>query len=191
MSQSNPLQSRFASLLACLVLMALAVGLAGCDDKVEETDQGGVILLVEFTESTFRVPVNSTTVVSLETVTLDNIVAIPGGPSSNLMDIRLETLEFTYSRADTGTRVPPPFIFRLVGTVPANGQLTYTGLPIMSVDQLRNPPLSDLLFENGAVDAETGSDTIIVDVTVQAFGRTLGGEDVASERRTQTFEFVP
>ncbi|MEM9552990.1 MAG: hypothetical protein AAGC60_01940 [Acidobacteriota bacterium] len=180
-----------ARILTALLLALAAVGLLGCEDSIEDTDQGGVALQLEFVDSLFRVGVNDTDLVALDTVTIDNVVVRPNGAQSNLMDVQLDTLEFTYTRADTGTRVPPPFVFRVVGVVPVGGNLSYTGLPIMTSDQLRNPPLSDLLFENGAVDAETGSSTITINVTLRAFGRTLGGEEVASSPRTQTIEFVP
>ena len=107
------------------------------------------------------------------------------------MDVQLNVIEVTFSRADTGTRVPPPFVFNVIGTVPVGGTLTYSDLPIMSTDQLRSLPLADLLFENGAIDRETGASTIKLNVSVRVFGRTVGGDDVASNSRTQTIEFVP
>ena len=172
----------------------VAVGLlalVGCTDRVGEIDSGGVALEVEFTDSVFRVAVNETDLLSLPTVNINSVLTNSGGASSSLMDIELNTIEITYSRADTGTRAPVPFVYNVVGTVPAGGELTYTDLPVMTLDQLRGPPLSDLLFQNGARDSETGASVIKINLTMRVFGKTVAGVDVASVARTQTFEFVP
>lgn len=174
-----------------LLTIALAVAAFGCAERVEERDTGGVLLEVEFVDSVFRVGVNDGDLVSLETVTINSIVSNTNQPTSQLMDVQLNTVEITYSRADSGTTVPPPFVYNVVGTVPVGGQLTYTGMPILSTDQLNRPPLSDLLFQNGAVDRETGLSIVKLNVTIRVFGQTVAGTDVASVPRSQTLEFVP
>ncbi|MEM7677072.1 MAG: hypothetical protein AAF449_13805 [Myxococcota bacterium] len=128
---------------------------------------------------------------TLDTVTIDSISVLQGGQTSSLMNVRLETIELTYSRNDTGSRVPPAFVYQLTGSIPVDGTLTFNNLPIMTAEQLQNPPLSDLLFENGAVDRETGAQIVKINVTIRVFGTTLGGTDVVSAPATQTFEFVP
>ena len=167
------------------------IALMGCTDNVGEVDTGGVALQVEFVDSVFRVGVNDTDILALPTIQIDNITTRPGGATSSLMDVDLNTVEIVYSRADTGTRVPVPFVFNVVGLVPSGGQLTFNDLPVMTVDQLRGEPLADLLFQNGARDSETGASVIKIKLTIRFFGRTLGGFDVASAPRSQTFEFVP
>ena len=107
------------------------------------------------------------------------------------MNVQLRSLDVTYTRADTGTRVPPPFFFNTIGTVPVGGTLTLSNYPIMSVEQTRSPPLSDLLVVNGGFDRETGNTFIRLNVTFRVFGTTLAGTTVASQPRTETFEFVP
>lgn len=174
-----------------LTAIMLLIVFAGCTERAGETDTGGILLEVEFDQSTFRIGVNDTDLVTLPQVTIDSIVSRPGGGSSSLMDVQLNTIELTYQRADTGTRVPLPFVYNVVGTVPAGGQLSYSNIPIMTVEQLRGEPLADLLFQNGAVDSETGASIIKLNVTMRVFGQTLAGVDVASVPRSQTFEFVP
>lgn len=174
-----------------ILALAAALVFLGCNDRVDETDTGGVLLEVEFENTVYRVPVNSTTLVQIETVNINSVVAQPGGPSSSLMDVQLETLEVVFSRADTGTRVPPPFYFNVISTVPVGGNLNYDNLPIMSFDQLDRPPLSDLKFQNGAVDRETGASVVKLFATVRVYGKTVSGKNVSSTPRTQTIEFVP
>ncbi len=178
---------------AILRILALAAALVfvGCNDRVDETDSGGVLLEMEFEDFSYRVSVNSASLVQIETVQINSIVAQPGGASSQLMDVQLEMIEVVYSRADTGTRVPPPFYVNVISTVPVGGELTYTNMPIMSFDQLNRVPLSDLKFENGAVDRETGASVVKLFATIRAYGKTVSGKNVSSPPRTQTFEFVP
>lgn len=174
-----------------LIAIAVFIAFTGCTDRVGEIDSGGVILEVEFEDTTFRVGVNETDLLALDTVTIDSVVSRPNGGTSTLMDVQLDTIELTYSRVDTGTRTPVPFVYNVVGTVPVGGQLTFNGLPVMTVEQLRAEPLADLLFENGAVDSETGAQIIKINITMRVLGKTLAGYDVASTPRSQTFEFVP
>lgn len=177
-------------LLRLLALSAALVFL-GCNDRVDETDSGGVLLEMQLQNTVYRVSVNDDDIVQIPTVVLNSVVARPGGNTSALMDIQLQTIEVIFTRADTGTRVPPPFYISLVGTVPAGSTLSYTNMPIMSLDQLNRAPLSDLKFENGAFDRETGASLVKLYATFRAYGRTLSGKNVASQPRTQTFEFVP
>jgi 3-keto-L-gulonate-6-phosphate decarboxylase len=55
--------------------------------------------------------------------------------------------------------------------------------------QLQNPPLSDLLAVNGGVDRETGAETILLDVSIVFFGRTLSGDEVQSSPLRKTVQF--
>lgn len=181
----------FPTQLVRLLLAVLLLGsLAACDDAPDEAD-GGVLLVVEFTDAPARVGVNDQDVVTLETLDIDSVTVNPEAGTSDLMDVLLDTMEVTYTRADTGTRTPVPYVIELLGTVPVGGTLTYSGIPVLSRDQMRSPPLSDLLFENGGVDSETGKSSIRLNVQVRVFGRTVGGSEVASAPRAQTIEFVP
>ena len=173
-----------------LLLLALALVVLGCEERTEETDTGGVLLEVEFMDSLFRVGVEESEVVTIPTITINSIIADPTGASSSLMDVQLRSYQVTFSRADTGTRVPPTFFFNIIGTVPVGGTLTLSDFPILSTEQTRSPPLSDLLIANGGFDRETGQTTIRLNVIFQAFGTTLTGTRVASQPRTQTMEFV-
>ena len=178
---------------ATLKILALAAALVflGCNDRVDEVDSGGVLLEVEFEETLFRIGVNSTSLVQIPSININSIIARPSGAGSQLMDVQLDLLEVSFTRLDTGTRVPPPFYLNVISTVPAGGTLTYDDLPIMSLDQLNRPPLSDLKFENGGFDRETGASVVKLLATVRVYGKTVSGKNVASTPRSQSFEFVP
>lgn len=176
--------------LRIVLPLLLVATLLGCSD-LEETDNGGVFLSVEFQNVPGRIGVNDTDQVTIQTINIDSIVVNPSGGTSDLMNVQIDLYEVVFSRNDTGTRTPPSFIFRRAGVVPVDGTLTLNNFPIMSVEQMRSPPLADLLFENGGVDVETGSSAIKVNATFTVFGRTIGGQEVASTPRTETLEFVP
>ncbi len=174
----------------CAVLMLVLLVL-GCEERTERNDSGGVLLTVEWVNFPIRVSVNSTDAVQIGTIDIDSIVVNPSRPTSSLMNVEIDTFEVTFTRVDGGTRTPTPYVVKLLGTVPVGGTLTYTNLPVMSIGQMRNPPLSDLLFINGGFDKETRSSYILMNVEVRVFGRTLSGDAVASVPRSQTLEFVP
>ena len=94
------------------------------------------------------------------------------------------------NKADTGTRVPPTLVRTFPGVIPVNGTLTITGMFFMLDGQLENPPLSDLLAINGGIDSETGADSILLDVSIVFFGRTLSGDEVQSAPLRQIVQFV-
>ncbi len=178
-----------------LLLLSLALLWISCDERTERTDSGGVLLEVEFTSTGVPVVISvngsfaPTGQVTVGTININSIIANPNGVSSSLMDVEVESLEVTFQRSDTGTRVPPPYVERILGTVSAGGTLTLNNWPIMSIDQLRNPPLSDLLFENGGFDRETNDTVIKLDLYVRVFGRTIGNRRIESTPRPHTIEF--
>jgi hypothetical protein len=178
--------------LPLMLLLALAaLTVLGCEERTEQTDSGGVLLEVEFVNSPIRIGVEDSDIVQIPTINVNSIVTNPTASTSSLMDVQLRSIDVSYSRADSGSRVPPPFFFNTIGTVPVGGTLTLSNYPILSVEQMRAPPLSDLLILNGGFDRETGNTYIRLNVTFKVFGTTLTGTTVASQPRTETFEFVP
>ena len=107
------------------------------------------------------------------------------------MNVEIQSYEVTYTRADQGTRVPPPMVRGLFGVAPAGGDYIVENLPVMALEQLLNPPLSDLLFQNGGFDKETGSTLIKLNFILRFFGRTLSGDEVETDPIFFTVDFVP
>ncbi len=173
------------------VLMALAV--LGCEERTDGTDHGGVLLDVSWASAgggiPFRVSVNGTDSLMIPTIRISSTAADPRGVTSALMDVEMETMEVVFRRSDTGTQVPAPYVVSVLGTVPIGGNLTLNNWDVMSFEQFRNPPLSDLMFENGGIDKETGLDVIRLELITRVFGRTRSGKSVQSVPRAQTIEF--
>lgn len=172
-----------------LVVLIVAVLFLGCSD-LETADQGGVILKVQFVNVPGQIGVNDQTEVQVPSITIESIVQNPTGGSSSVMDVLVDVYEVTFTRADTGTRTPAAYVYKRAGTVPVGGSLALNNFPIMGIEQMRSEPLSDLLFENGGIDRETGATNIRINATFTVFGRTVAGENVASTPRTETLEFI-
>jgi hypothetical protein len=123
-------------------------------------------------------------------ITVQNVVKDPSGSISDLMNVEIESFEITFSRADTGTRLPPPLARALFGVIPVNGSDTIENLEILTLQQLGAPPLSDLLTINGGIDTETGGRTILLNFSMRFFGRTLSGDAVDTAPARFTIEFT-
>jgi len=178
-----------------LSLLVIALVLLGCKERTEQIDSGGILLEVEFSAEGIPVVVSVNAaadlgLVQIPTTNINSVVADPDAEVGSLMDIELEAVEVTYERVDSGTRVPQPYVLNLLGLIPAGGTLSYNNLPVMSRDQLLNPPLSDLLYENGGYDRETGQTMIRMNLWLRVYGRTLTGRAVESLPRPHTIEFI-
>jgi hypothetical protein len=179
------------AVLSFLLFAALVV--TGCNSRAERSS--GTVLLE--LSSLGTVPVNLSLSQAaatpgsfqLPTVTLENLLKDPTTTGTSFQDIELRSYQITYRRRDTGTRVPPSIVGNVAGTVPAGGTDTITNLPFFTNNQLLSPPLSDLT--NFGRDTETGSAIIVLDVSIQFFGRTVSGDDVASNTATFTLEVTP
>jgi hypothetical protein len=180
-------------LISLSIMTILAVTLAACESRTDRTDGGGVLLsLSDFDGLPQRLGVNSANaIMQVEELIIENVSKDPVGAVSDLMNVELRSYEVTFTRADTGTRLPPPYVKGLFGVVPVNSTLTLENLDLMGADQFLNEPLSDLVFVNGGFDKETGSRVIRLNITVRFFGRTLSGDAVQTAPSTFTVEFIP
>jgi hypothetical protein len=172
--------------LILLLVSCLALGLSACEERTDRTDQGGVILsTTDFDGLPVIVSANTEAdtdaLVSIDNLTITSFLRDPDGTGSDLMSVELQSYQVIYTRIDGGTVRPPPYIRGIFGILPAPGTTDYTDLPIMGAEQIFNPPISNLLFENGGVDPETGTTVITLNAELTFFGETLSGDDVATQ----------
>lgn len=179
----------FKTLLALTLLLMVAA----CDSRTEGTDGGGVILsITDFDGLPFAISVNASGgFFQLDEVEVTNVPKNPAAGTSSLMDVEMQSYEVTFTRADNGTRVPVAFVRGIFGTAPVNGTYTLEDAPVIGPDQFFNPPLSDLLAQNGGVDTETGLSRITLNLRLRFFGRTLSGDEVETEPAAFTVDFTP
>jgi len=175
--------------VSVLFLVVLVVALGGCRSRTDRSEGSVLLSVSRFDGLPLRVDVSDGGPTSIDELVISNIVKDPSGGSSDLMSVELRSYEVRYSRRDTGTRVPPPFVQSIFSLIPAGGTSTFNNLPFITENQFRNPPIDDLA--DTGVDRETGSDIIVINVTMRFFGRTIAGDDVATEPASFTVEVVP
>jgi hypothetical protein len=171
------------------VLIVLALGVAGCRARTDRSDGTVLLTISRFDGLPSVVSLQSTPPITIDTLTLRNIPKDPNGTTSDLQSVELRSYEASFRRRDTGTRVPPPLVGRLFGVVPVNGTFDVLNLPILTSDQVLSQPLRDL--RDFGVDRETGTAVIVLDVQLRFFGRTLSGDEVATESGSFTVEVRP
>ncbi len=180
-------------LITLSILTIAALALSACESRTDRTDGGGVLLSVsDFDGLPLRVGVNASgAILQVGELVIENVAKNPTGIISDLMNVELRAFEVSFTRADAGGRVPRPYTNGLFGVVPVNGTFTVENLDVMGAEQFINIPLSDLQFQNGGFDKETGSSIIRLNIHMRFFGRTLSGDAVESAPATFTVEFVP
>lgn len=173
------------------MVVALALALFACEARTDKTDGGGVLLSVtDFDEAPVSVSVSGATDaggVTISQLVLQSVAKDPDGTTSALMDVEIQSYEVTFSRADSGTRLPPKLVRGIFGTVPVNGTTEFENLPILTFDQLTQQPLRDLARRG--VDGETGSDLVVLNLALRFFGRTLSGDPVQTTPANLTIDF--
>lgn len=176
-----------------LTLILLLTALLGCSgDRIEDSEGSVLLLVTTFNGLPAQVNVNSTgTSVVIGTLVLENQPKNSRANTSNLQDMEIQTYQVTYDRVGAGTRAPATLVRDILGFIAVDGTFTLNNLPILTFDQLENPPLSDLLIENGGFDRETNSQVITLNLSLTFFGRTIAGDSIASEPVSFTVDFVP
>jgi hypothetical protein len=171
-------------------LIALSlVAVAGCRSRTDRSEGTVILSVTDFNGLPSVLSLGSGGPFQIDRVTLRNFAKDPLGTTGDLQTIELRSYEITYRRRDTGTRVPPPDVEGIFGTVTVNGAKDIINFPILTSNQLLSQPLKDL--GQFGIDRETGTAVIVLDVTLRFFGRTLSGDDVASQPATFTLEVRP
>jgi hypothetical protein len=175
-----------------LAVLALALGCS--ESRLARTDGGGVLLSVsDFNGLPTQISMaaaRSAGLVTIDSITIQSIVRDIDGDTSDLMNVEMSSYEVVFSRADGGTRVPPPLVQKIFGVTPVGGTQVYENLPILMNDQISNVPLRDLFLENGGFDKETDRTTILMNLSLRFFGRSIGGEAVDTAPVRFTVEFT-
>lgn len=167
-------------------LIALLLAVAGCRESTDRSEGTVLLSVSNFDLLPVSVSLTGGGPFSVGTLTLRNTSKDPTGTTSALQDIELRSYEVRYRRRDVGSRVPPPTVQGLFGIVTVNSSKDITDLPVLFSDQILSQPLKDLL--DFGVDRETGTAVVVLDVSIRFFGRTLSGDEIASEPATFTME---
>ena len=177
--------NRFA--LVALLMVAL-VGLPGCGHNTTSDTEAEVVL----TTNSVLVPIyadmanQSPTVqgyleVVFPTLVINSKYKSPSQTSSTQNDAILNQCVVTCTRTDGGTVASPSWQNFITMYVPAGGTVTFTNYPIFPPEYFKQPPLNQLLPENGNVDKETGKHNIRERLHIAIYGKTVAGKSVSLE----------
>ena len=174
---------------AILILILLVSVVAGCRSRTDRSEGTVLLSVTDFSGLPVGVRLSDPTTFQIDRVTLRNVAKDPTGTTGDLQTIELQSYELRYRRRDSGTRVPPPAVQSIFGTVTVNGTKDVLNVPILFSDQVLSQPLKDL--RDFGIDRETGTAVIVLDVSMTFFGRTLSGDDIASAPANFTIEVRP
>jgi len=169
----------------------LLLALVGCTSRTEKTDGGGVLLTIsDFGTLPIVVSLNNGDAdrFQIDEITIQNVPKELNGTTGPLMNVELSSYQITYARADTGTRVPPVQVGSIFGNVPVGGNNIINGLPFLNLQQLATQPFTDLSARG--TDSETGSAAVNMRIGIQFFGKTLSGQNVATQVASFSVQFV-
>jgi hypothetical protein len=176
------------------LLIAASLAVTSCRSRTDRTPGSVVLSVSKFNGLPTGVSLSSTDPTSFQIgdLTLRSFFKDPSVISSQgheLEGIELRSYEIVYTRRDTGTRTPPPSVQGIFGLVEPLGTFDIFNLPILTSDQILSQPLKDLLSTGR--DSETGTSVVVLDVSLRFFGRTLSGDEIASEPAKFTIEVTP
>lgn len=100
-----------------------------------------------------------------------------GSATGNFVQVRVTRYRVSYRRLDGGTLVPAPFV-RPIDTLIGLGDTAGSNFTVIESDAIIQAPFVALRPENGGRDPETGRPRVTLQVIVEVFGETLGGDNV-------------
>ncbi len=118
---------------------------------------------------------------NLGTVKL-NVIPKNGSAGGNLLQVRVNRYRVSYRRTDGGTLVPATYV-RAVDTLVGPGDPTGATFRIFELGAFLQAPFVALLPQNGGRDPETLRPFVRLEVILEVFGETLGGDNVYDSTR--------
>jgi hypothetical protein len=176
-------------------IFGLAVGLLallGCSGSSRTgSDSGGIVLSIA-SFGTLPLVISASgsyPYLQIDKITVRSVVTNPGQGTSDLMKVEITSYDVVYERADKGTRVPPRYVSNIVGTVDPGGTFDFLNADVIGFDQFQNQPLKDLL--DYGKDLETNSTVVRLKLGIRFYGKTLGGESVATQTAFFSLDVQP
>jgi hypothetical protein len=115
---------------------------------------------------------------NLGTITM-RIIPKNSNASSDLTNVRVNRYRVSYRRIDGGTQVPRAFVRSMDALVEEGSQTSISDFIVFESDALSQAPFAALQPQNGGRDPETGRPFVKLEVIVEVFGETIGGDNVS------------
>ncbi len=166
-----------SKLLAVVALAAVSV--LGCSSELTDS-AAPVELLVTHVQrlSVLDVEPGNEATCNTEIGTI-NMQVRPRNPNAGTTQsqVRVNRYRVSYRRTDGGTVVPAQFV-RAIDTLIAVGGSAGSDFSLFQLGAFSQAPFAALLPQNGGRDAETLRPVIGMEVRLDVFGETLGGDNV-------------
>ena len=170
-----------------MAALALCAAVLGCSGELQDND-AVVELLVTSTQNLTLIELNPTLAAADpdcdQTVGTINMQLIPKrdatGPGTQ---VRVNRYRVSYQRTDGGRQVPASFVRSIDTLLGVGAPAGLSNFLILEPDALSQAPFAALLPQNGGRDPDTGRAFVKMDVIVEIFGETLGGDNVYDATR--------
>jgi len=166
-----------------VAVAALAAALSGCSGEL--TDSGSpVLLVVTNTQTISQIDLAGGTGCT-DTIGTINMQVIPKNTTvtGNFVQVRVTRYRVSYQRTDGGSQVPAAFVRSTDQLIGSGSTAALSGFVILEADATNQAPFVALLPQNGGRDPVTGRPVVKMDVIVEIFGETLGGDRVYDATR--------
>ena len=169
--------------------LALAVAVLGCNGELNDS-AAPVELVVSTTQNVQLIELNPAIAAndpdcqqSVGTVTLRVLSkgrADVTGPASQ---VRVTRYRVSYQRRDGGRLVPASFVRPMDTLIGVGGTSGLTSFVVFEPDAINAAPFVALQPQNGGRDPDTRRPFVELDVIMEFFGETLGGDNVYDATR--------
>jgi hypothetical protein len=179
-----------SGIMKIVLVAVMVVAIAGCSGEGYESSSP-VNLVVSHSENLHRIDLNGGARCNEQLGTF-SFLATARNPdlTGNQLQVRIIRYRVSYQRTDGGTAVPAPYTTSVNFLVGPTGAIDEQAIQTFRAEAFNQAPFVALRTANGGRDPETGSNRIRMDVIVEFFGETLGGENVyATSRHAMEFCF--
>lgn len=171
-----------------LAVLVLAAAFMGCNGEL--TDSAAPVELVVTSSQNLQLIELNPTVAAADpdcdqdvgTIQLQ-VIAKRSDVTGPASQVRVTRYRVSYQRTDGGKLVPAPFVRSMDVLISVGGNAELSKFLVVEPDALSQAPFAALLPQNGGRDPDTGRPFVKMDVILEVFGETLGGDNVYDATR--------
>jgi hypothetical protein len=172
------------SMLAVLALVAMAS--LSCSNELTN-NAAPVKLVLSNTQAISQVDLQAGATgcgVDIGTISMQ-VIPKNAGASTDLTAVRVNRYRVSYRRVDGGTMVPASFVRSTDTLIRVDETVGLSSFVVIEADALSQAPFAALLPQNGGRDPQTGRAFVKLEVIIEVFGETLGGDKVSDSTAFQ------